>query len=96
MARYHSRWVQPLASVYRDDLVYEFPPPTQGVIALVKPRHYSLADVLASRNPLIVVLARLQDPGNVGTILRVAESFGATGCLATVGTASVLNSPAMK
>ena len=69
---------------------------SQGVIALVKPRHYSLADVLAARNPLIVVLARLQDPGNVGTILRVAESFGATGCLATAGTASLLNSKTIR
>jgi len=64
---------------------------SQGVIALVRPRQYRLADVASSPNPLIVVLARLQDPGNVGTILRVAESFGASGCLATSGTASVLN-----
>ena len=64
---------------------------SQGVIALVRPRQYRLADLVSPANPLIVVLARLQDPGNVGTILRVAEWFGANGCVATVGTASVLN-----
>jgi TrmH family RNA methyltransferase len=69
---------------------------SQGVIALIKPRHYNLADVIAGRDPLIVVLARLQDPGNVGTILRVSESFGATGLLATAGTASVLNSKTIR
>src|ERR1019366_9243318 len=31
------------------------------------------------------------DPGNVGTILRIAESFYATGCVALTGTASVYN-----
>lgn len=69
---------------------------SQGVIALVRPRRYNLPDVLSRANPLVVVLARLQDPGNVGTIFRVAESFGADGCLATVGTASALNSKTVR
>jgi TrmH family RNA methyltransferase len=69
---------------------------SQGVIALVRPRRYNLADVITGEAPLIVLLARLQDPGNVGTILRVAESFGAAGCIATTETASVLNSKAVR
>jgi TrmH family RNA methyltransferase len=69
---------------------------SQGVIALVRPRSFSFTDILAVRNPLIVVLARLQDPGNVGTILRVAESFGSDACLATAGTASFLNSKTIR
>src|SRR5207237_6358450 len=68
----------------------------QGVIALIRPPRHSLQDIIATNNPLIIVLARLQDPGNVGTILRVAESFGVTGCLATEGTASVLNSKTVR
>lgn len=64
---------------------------SQGIVALVRPRRYNLPDILSVEDPLIVVLARLQDPGNVGTILRVAESFGVAGCLATVGTASIIN-----
>jgi TrmH family RNA methyltransferase len=66
------------------------------VIALVRPRRYNLPDIVNGAAPLIVFLARLQDPGNVGTILRVAESFGAAGCIATTETASVLNSKAVR
>jgi TrmH family RNA methyltransferase len=38
----------------------------------------------------------LQDPGNVGTILRIGESFGATGCIAVRGTASFHNSKVLR
>ncbi len=64
---------------------------SQGVVALVRPRRYDFRDVLSAARPLIVVLSRLQDPGNAGTIIRVAESFGATACLATLGAAGVFN-----
>ena len=64
----------------------------QGVAALVRYHQYSLAEVLArlQAGPVIVV-AGLQDPGNLGTILRSAEAFGAGGVLLGEGTVSAFN-----
>jgi len=54
----------------------------QGVAALVTPRTFTFDDIsrAAANNaaPFIVVLAGVQDPGNVGTIIRTAAAFGAT------------------
>lgn len=69
----------------------------QGVAALVKIRVVSAAQLLdrASAGP-IVVAAGLQDPGNVGTILRSAEAFGAAGAFFTEGTVSPYNSKVLR
>ena len=69
---------------------------SQGVIALVRPPTWSLSDVLGNSTAPIAVLAGLQDPGNVGTILRVAESFGAAGCIGLSGTVTVHNSKVIR
>ena len=69
---------------------------SQGVVALVRPRSFSLRSILSVPNPRIIVLGRLQDPGNVGTIIRVAESFSATGCLALTGTVNVYNAKTVR
>ncbi len=53
----------------------------QGVLALVKMQDFTLADVLGNGNAHIVILESLQDPGNMGTIIRTAEGAGATGII---------------
>ena len=63
----------------------------QGVIALVRPSTFSLESILDEANLLLLVLCGLQDPGNVGNIIRIAEAFRASGCIATEGTASRYN-----
>lgn len=50
----------------------------QGIAALVQPRQAAVEDLL-SGIALVAVLVGVQDPGNVGTIVRAAEAFGATG-----------------
>jgi RNA methyltransferase, TrmH family len=50
----------------------------QGIAALVRPRQATIENLL-SGPALLVALAGVQDPGNVGTIVRAAEAFGATG-----------------
>jgi TrmH family RNA methyltransferase len=69
---------------------------SQGVIATVRPPQFTMAGLLSATPALIVVLCRLQDPGNVGTILRVSEAFGATGCIALRGTAGFYNSKVVR
>jgi len=76
----------------------------QGVAALVKPRAASFDDLLRVSegvcSPLLVVLAGVQDPGNVGTILRTASAFGATGAVTAAsgqsGTASPFSPKALR
>src|ERR1700681_2744175 len=76
----------------------------QGVAALVEPRAAAFVDLLRVTNdacsPLLVVLAGVQDPGNVGTILRTAAAFGATGAATTAsgqgGTASPFSPKALR
>jgi RNA methyltransferase, TrmH family len=64
----------------------------QGVAALVKIRSWS-AEQLLERAGLGVFLAAsgIQDPGNLGTMLRSAEAFGAAGVFLTEGTVSLFN-----
>ena len=52
----------------------------QGIAALVQPRQSTIERLLPGTT-LLVVLAGVQNPGNVGTIVRAAEAFGATGAL---------------
>src|SRR5271168_2003443 len=76
----------------------------QGVAALVHPRETTLDDLLrtpaSACSPLLVVLAGVQDPGNVGTILRTAAAFGATGAITAAsgqsGTASPYSPKALR
>src|SRR5580698_5857181 len=69
----------------------------QGVAALVKIRAFSSNELLdrSTVGPLIVA-AGLQDPGNLGTILRSAEAFGAAGIFLTEGTVSPYNSKVLR
>ena len=71
----------------------------QGVAALVRPRIVAYEDILKGV-ALVVVLVGVQDPGNVGTILRAAEAFGATGAVVcpagSMGTANPLGPKALR
>lgn len=64
---------------------------SQGVVALVRLPRFSLEEMLRCENPLVVVLCGLQDPGNLGTIIRLGEAFGATGCVTTPRTVGPYN-----
>lgn len=65
----------------------------QGVAALVKLKSTKLDDILenAAGDPLLVGVAGIQDPGNLGTIIRSAEAFSARAVLLGEGTVSHFN-----
>jgi len=69
----------------------------QGVAALVRLREFALDDLIERLQvgPM-VVLAGLQDPGNLGTILRSSEAFGSAGVVLGEGTVSPFNSKVIR
>ncbi|HXJ86843.1 MAG TPA: RNA methyltransferase [Candidatus Binatia bacterium] len=69
----------------------------QGIAALVRLRGFSLDDILErlQAGP-VMVLAGVQDPGNLGTILRSAEAFGSAGVVLGEGTVSPFNSKVIR
>ena len=52
----------------------------QGILAVVRQKNRTLQEILEAPGPLLV-LEHVQDPGNVGTLLRTAEAAGAAGIL---------------
>jgi len=69
----------------------------QGIAALVRCREFRLEDALArSADGPVLVIAGVQDPGNLGTIVRSAEAFEAAGLLLGEGTVSPLNWKAVR
>jgi TrmH family RNA methyltransferase len=67
----------------------------QGIAALLVPPRWEMAAETPA-NSLLLVAAGLQDPGNLGTLIRSAEAFGATAVLTTQGTVSEWNQKALR
>jgi TrmH family RNA methyltransferase len=70
----------------------------QGVLAVIEPRPWRIPDIQLARDggAVVVVLDGVQDPGNVGTILRTAHGLGAAGVVALPGTAELGNSKVIR
>ena len=68
----------------------------QGIAALVELPAYKLEQVVGAANPLLVVACRLQDPGNLGTMMRTALAFSASAFLTLQDTVSPFNPKAVR
>src|SRR6266516_730999 len=65
----------------------------QGILAIVQPRMWALTDIAGG--PMLVVDG-VQDPGNVGTLIRTAHALGASASLLLRGTADPMNPKALR
>lgn len=63
----------------------------QGILTVLKRPEYTLDAILSKENGLYVVLEDLQDPGNLGTIMRTGEGAGVTGVILSKGCVDIFN-----
>lgn len=63
----------------------------QGILCVIEQFHYTLEDVLKQDAPLLMLLEDIQDPGNLGTILRTAEGAGVDGIILSKGCVDIYN-----
>lgn len=72
----------------------------QGIVAVVPQQHYSWPELLAETGSagkvFWLVVDGVQDPGNLGTIVRTAHAAGISGICLTPGTVDVYNSKALR
>ncbi len=64
---------------------------TQGIAALVELPTYNLDECLQSEGSVVLAACGIQDPGNLGTILRTSDALGATAVVTAKGTVSLFN-----
>lgn len=63
----------------------------QGVLCLVRMPQYQLTDLLRGEETHLLVLESIQDPGNLGTMLRTGEGAGITGMIMNQNTVDLFN-----
>ena len=63
----------------------------QGILCVIRQQHYELKDLLQKADPLLLLIEGIQDPGNLGTILRTAEGAGVQGIIMSKGTVDIYN-----
>ena len=63
----------------------------QGILCVMKQYEYTMEELLEKENPVLVLLEDIQDPGNLGTILRTGEGAGIDGVIMTRDTVDIYN-----
>lgn len=63
----------------------------QGILCVMNQYKYTLEGLLKKENPVLVLLEDIQDPGNLGTILRTGEGAGIDGVIMTKDTVDIYN-----
>lgn len=66
----------------------------QGILAIVRKREISIDELYnnkESKNKILMILEDIQDPGNLGTIIRTAEAAGIAAVIMSKGTVDIYN-----
>ncbi|NLG05109.1 MAG: RNA methyltransferase [Clostridia bacterium] len=63
----------------------------QGILCLIRQKKYQIENLINQEQALLVLLEGVQDPGNLGTILRTGEGAGVTGVIMNEHTADIYN-----
>jgi RNA methyltransferase, TrmH family len=68
----------------------------QGIVAVIEPRRSTAGDVVPTPDAVVLVIDGVQDPGNVGTLIRTAHALGAAGTVVLRGTADPTSPKALR
>lgn len=68
----------------------------QGIFALLSYKIKNLSEKDVKKAEIIIILDKIQDPGNMGTIIRTAEAFGADAVILTPGSCNPLSSKVIR
>ena len=63
----------------------------QGILCVVEQKKQTMDQILQVENPTILLLEDLQDPGNLGTILRTGEGAAVTAVILSKGSVDIYN-----
>ncbi len=63
----------------------------QGIMALAKITERQIEELYKLDNPFILFLEEIQDPGNMGTIIRTADAFNLDGIIVSEGSVDIYN-----
>jgi TrmH family RNA methyltransferase len=68
----------------------------QGIMAVIEPRRWTAGDFVPPPGAVALVIDGVQDPGNVGTLIRTAHALGAAGTVVLRGTADPTSPKALR
>ncbi|RCX13782.1 TrmH family RNA methyltransferase [Anaerobacterium chartisolvens] len=63
----------------------------QGILAVIKPDYFQTDRLMSGECSFLVLLDSIQDPGNMGTIIRTADAAGVQGIIASKGCVDIYN-----
>lgn len=63
----------------------------QGILCVMKQPRWELCDILKKKEPCVLLLESIQDPGNLGTMVRTGEGAGIDGIIVNNSTVDIFN-----